>query len=114
MKYYTRNTLNFTVGESAEENWKAILQAKRSHSWVHAEGRPSAHVIIDTDGLFEEDVKYACNLCAEQTKITGNKDQLYIISPVSNIKLGSKTGEILIRDEAKVTYYLSKAREQIK
>lgn len=114
MKFFTRNTINFTVGESAEENWKAILQAKRDHNWVHAEGRPSAHVIIDTDEPFEEDIAYACNLCAEQTKITNNKDQLYVISPVSNIKLGSKPGEVLIRDEAKVTYYLSKAREQTK
>jgi predicted ribosome quality control (RQC) complex YloA/Tae2 family protein len=114
MKFFTRNTVNFIVGESAEENWKAILQAKRNHNWVHAEGRPSAHVIVDTEELFEEDIEYACNLCAKQTKITDNKDQLYVISSISNIKLGSKPGEVLIRNESKVSYYLSKAREHTK
>jgi predicted ribosome quality control (RQC) complex YloA/Tae2 family protein len=114
MKFFTRNTVNFIVGQSAEENWKAILQAKRNHSWVHAEGIPSAHVIMDTDEPFEEDIAYACNLCAEQTKIACNKNQLYVISPISNIKLGSKPGEVIIRDDTKLTYYLSKAREQTK
>lgn len=114
MKFFTRNTINFKVGQSAEENWQAILQAKRNHNWVHADGVPSAHVIIDTDELFQEDIEYACNLCAEQTKIANTKDQLYVISPISNIKLGSKPGEVIIRDEAKLTYYLSKAREHTK
>ena len=114
MKFFTHNNLNFIVGQSAEENWKIILQANRKYTWVHADGIPSAHVIIETDEPFQEDIEYACNLCAEQTKITNNKNQLYILSPVSNIKLGSKPGEVIIRDEAKLNYYLSKAREQTK
>jgi predicted ribosome quality control (RQC) complex YloA/Tae2 family protein len=114
MKTLTRNSINFIVGQSAQENWKIILKSARNYHWVHADGIPSAHVIIETDDPFEEDIAYACNLCAEQTKIANNKNQLYIISPVSNIKLGATPGEVIIRDEAKASYYLSKAREQTK
>jgi hypothetical protein len=107
MKYICHNTINFIVGQSAQENWKAILQAKKTHHWVHADGIPSAHIIIETAEPGTEDIEYACNLCAEQTKITG-KRQLYIISPVSNIKLGAHPGEVVIRDQAKVSHYLLK------
>jgi predicted ribosome quality control (RQC) complex YloA/Tae2 family protein len=109
-----KQSVNFIVSESAEENWKIILQAKRNYYWVHADGRPSAHVIIDTNEPFNEDIKYACNLCAEQTKITNNNDQLYIITQISNIKLGSTPGEVQFRDENKLSYYLRRAREQTK
>ena len=105
MKEYLYNSINFKVGQSAEENWKLILKSARTDQWIHAEGRPSAHVIIEYDDITTDDIKYGCNLCAEQTKIT-TRPVLFQITSVSNLKLGSKPGEVIIRDEAKASYYL--------
>jgi predicted ribosome quality control (RQC) complex YloA/Tae2 family protein len=101
MKKYNYNSIDFIVGQSAEENWKIILQADRSYYWLHADNIPSAHIIICTDKPLKDDYIYACNLCKEQTKI--NKTIEYISTPIRNIKLGSKPGEVYFRDQNKIT-----------
>ena len=53
----------FVVGKSAEENWKIISEADKDHYWIHADGVPSAHIIIEIDVPLKEELEYACELC---------------------------------------------------
>ncbi len=92
------NNIWFVVGQSAEDNWKIILNAHKEYYWVHAENVPSSHIIIEIDSPLEDEIKYACQLCKSQTKKIANSSVKFIITQVKNIKLGSKPGEEYFKD----------------
>ena len=100
MPQYSFNGTNFIVGKDAEDNWKIILEAYKDYYWVHAEGVPSAHVIIEIDEPLQEEFQYACDLCKKHSKIK-NKAVKFVTTQVSNIKLGSKAGEVYFKDNTK-------------
>lgn len=102
MKEYVNDSINFIVGENATDNWKIILAANKFYTWVHADGAPSAHVIIESEDVNEPDIKYACGLCKQHTPKLPNKCR-YVCTLVSNIKLGSKPGEVFFKSD-KLTY----------
>jgi hypothetical protein len=98
MKHFTFNKTPFTLGTSAEDNWSAILKAPKDAFWVHMEGRPSAHVIIHLDvEPTEEELLYAASLIKNQTKSAPPTPQQYVWSPVANLRLGSKVGEVIFK-----------------
>lgn len=88
----------FVVGKSADHNWKIIVDAEKDHYWVHADGIPSSHVIIEIDDPLDAELQYACQLCKTQTKCNATN---YIATQVKNIKLGSKPGEVYFKDTKK-------------
>jgi predicted ribosome quality control (RQC) complex YloA/Tae2 family protein len=94
----------FVVGKSAEENWKIISVADKDYYWIHADGIPSSHVIIEIDEPLEEELVYACKLCKEQTKKIKDIPIKYVITQIKNIKLGSKQGEVYFKDLKKCKY----------
>ncbi len=107
MEFYDENKTKYIVGKSAENNWKIIQGSEKDYYWIHAEGKPSTHVIICIDKPLESEIKYACSLCKEHTKPIKN-----IISPIKyigcyieNIKLGSKPGEVIFKSYDKCTIY---------
>ncbi len=98
MKHYTLNKTPFTLGTSAEDNWAAIRQAPKDAYWVHMEGRASAHVIIHLDvEPTTEELLFAATLIKNQTKSAPQTPQPYVWSPVANLKLGSKPGEVILK-----------------
>jgi predicted ribosome quality control (RQC) complex YloA/Tae2 family protein len=100
MKEHTNNSITFKVGENSQDNWKIILAADRNSWWLHADGHPSAHIIIDTNELLEEDLAYAFSLC--KTYTSKHKIVRYVATQVSNLKLGSKPGEVFFKKDANV------------
>lgn len=96
------NRVTFVVGRSAEENWNIISKADKDYYWVHADSVPSSHIIIEIDQPLPEDIKYACELCRQQTKKIKNSSIKYVYTQVKNIKFGSKPGEVYFRDNSKV------------
>jgi predicted ribosome quality control (RQC) complex YloA/Tae2 family protein len=91
----------FVIGKSAEDNWKIILQADKEYYWVHANNLPSAHIIIEIDMPTKEEFEYARQLCLNQTKKLNNTTK-FITTQISNIKLGSKPGEVYFKDNTKI------------
>jgi predicted ribosome quality control (RQC) complex YloA/Tae2 family protein len=108
MKLVNYNAITYKVGQSAEENWSLVQHADKSHYWVHLDGKPSCHVIIEMDMPIEAELQYAGQLCLAQTY----KDKpapakcVFVSTPVRNLKLGSKPGEVLFRKEDQVTYFV--------
>ena len=92
----------YQVGTSAEENWRIILAAEKDHYWVHLEGQPSAHVIIEIDKPTDDELRYAGELCKQQTFKTVKQlaaPARCVSTVVHNIKLGSKAGEVYFKSE---------------
>ena len=96
----------FKVGRNAAENWKLIQAADRAFYWLHMDGgRPSAHVIIEIDcEPTAAELQHAAKLCIAQTK-TPCRD--FVWARVSDVRLGSKPGKVVIKNESKFTYNLS-------
>lgn len=94
----------FVVGKSAEENWKIISEADKDYYWVHADGVPSSHIIIEVDVPLTEELKYACELCRLQTKKIKNSSVKFVATQVKNIKFGSKPGEVYFKDNTKLLF----------
>ncbi len=88
----------FVIGKFAQDNWKIILEADKEHYWVHAEGVPSSHIIIEIDDPIESEIQYACQLCKLQSKKVKDTSTKFIITQVKNVKLGSTPGEVVIKD----------------
>ncbi len=107
MEYIQDNT-KYIVGKSAENNWKIIADADKSYYWIHANNIPSTHVIIciDVEPLKSE-IEYACSLCKKHTKAISStiKTIDYIGTQISNIKLGSKQGEVTFKNYNKCQIY---------
>jgi predicted ribosome quality control (RQC) complex YloA/Tae2 family protein len=91
----------FVVGKSADDNWKIILEADKDYYWVHADGAPSSHIIIEIDEPLDDELRYACELCCTQTKKLNKSSIKFITTKVKNIKLGSKPGEVYFKDNTK-------------
>jgi predicted ribosome quality control (RQC) complex YloA/Tae2 family protein len=92
----------FVVGKSAEENWKIISEAYKDYYWVHADGVPSAHIIIEIDDPLDEEIQYACKLCKAHSKKIKNSSAKFVVTQVKNLKFGSKPGEVIFKDNSKV------------
>jgi predicted ribosome quality control (RQC) complex YloA/Tae2 family protein len=95
------NKTSFVIGRSAEENWKIISEADKEFHWVHAEGIPSSHIIIEIDEPLDIELQFACKLCHNRTKMKDSSFK-FITTQVKNLKLGSKPGEVYFRDISKV------------
>ena len=100
MRKHTQNSINFQVGENAQENWKLILGADKNSWWLHADSCPSTHIIIESDVVYPDDIDYAFSLCKIYTK--NHKVNDYVLTQISNIKLGSKPGEVRFKHTNKV------------
>jgi predicted ribosome quality control (RQC) complex YloA/Tae2 family protein len=94
----------FVVGKSAEENWRIILDADKDYYWIHADGIPSAHIIIEIDDPLPEELQYACSLCRLQTKKLKDSSVKFVGTQVKNIKFGSKPGEVYFKDISKLIF----------
>jgi predicted ribosome quality control (RQC) complex YloA/Tae2 family protein len=86
----------FKVGRNAAENWKLIQAANQSYYWLHMDGgQPSSHIIIEIDcEPTPAELRHAAKLCIAQTK-TSCKN--FVWTQIKDVKLGSKTGEVILK-----------------
>ena len=105
MKTYVYNAITFKVGTNASENWSLISAANKDDYWVHLDGVPSAHVIIEMDQPLQDELNYAAQLCKEQTKFPVDKVMACVATPIKNLKLGSKPGEVVFKSARDTTTF---------
>jgi predicted ribosome quality control (RQC) complex YloA/Tae2 family protein len=103
----------FVVGKSAEENWKIISEADKDYYWVHADGIPSSHIIIEIDVPLVDELQYACELCRLQTKKMKDSSVKFVATQVKNIKFGSKPGEVYFKDNKNLIFIENKPTQTI-
>ena len=95
MKSYAYKGLTIRVGCNAEENWK-LLATNRKYTWVHLDGAPSAHAILELEEEPSSDeLEFARACILAQTKKASPKATI-IYAKVGRCKRGSKPGEVII------------------
>lgn len=84
------------VGQDKHDNWRLMDDADPADIWFHANGSPSAHVILRApeSGVVPMSI---VRFCAEKTKCL---DVVYTL--VANIRKGRHIGEAVILDTKKV------------
>lgn len=92
----------YVIGKDAQDNWNLFRKAKQTDWWFHLDKFPSAH------GFCSEINKNIVNEIALIIKMTSKAKNLnntqVIYTQKSNLKLGSKVGEIIIRSHKKCRY----------
>lgn len=104
MKQFTFENTTFKVGATAQENWAIIAAANKDFYWLHLEGCPSAHIIIEIDVLpTKQEIQYALELARNATPKAPMKAGI-VWTQVSNIRFGSKPGEVHFKNNKSVYY----------
>ena len=96
VKVTTFKGTTFRLGQNANENWSLIASAHKDYYWLHLEGVPSAHVIIEIDvEPTVQEIEYAVAAIRAQTPKAPVKAG-YVMAKVRNLKFGSKPGSVII------------------
>jgi hypothetical protein len=97
MLFYSLGTLSFRVGTSAADNWFMISCAEKDHWWVHLDGCPSAHAIIETEVIpTAEELHYARQRILERTP-KAPRESRCIYARVKDVERGSYVGEVTVK-----------------
>jgi hypothetical protein len=80
------------VGQNKHDNWNCIVNSDPNDVWFHANGAPSAHVILRSPGNDEIPMSII-RFCASKID---NPDVIY--TSISNIRKGRHVGEVVILD----------------
>jgi hypothetical protein len=110
MKVFVEKFTPYHVGTSAEDNWELIRRSDKESYWVHADGEPSAHVVIALDIVpLQAELDYAAFLvkqhCGAKPKLLNATKKRFVACPVGNLKLGSKPGEVIFKSQLPLIYF---------
>lgn len=106
MKTLQAGDFTVLVGESAQENWDLIDQARKQGWFFHLTDFPSPYVVLEC-GKVEPNahIKLRCaELCVEHSKQRNSGKVKVDVTPVSNVKVDKKDmlGECDYKNEGKV------------
>ena len=100
MKQFIFEKTTFKVGTSAQENWAIITAANKDFYWLHLEGCPSAHIIIEIDvEPTKQEIQFATQLARDATPKAPPHAGI-VWTQVANIRLGSKPGEVYFKNNS--------------
>jgi len=93
------------VGQNKHENWRLIDDADPDDFWFHANGSPSAHVLLyaPENGIVPLSI---ITFCSEKTC---HRDVIY--TNISNIRKGKHIGEAIIIDQQLLRRNVMKRKE---
>lgn len=89
------------IGKNKENNWKIFDEASNTDLWFHLDKFPSCYVILK-DNFTKENIYKAAEQCKLNTKYRNLRDLSIIYTPKSNLKKGTSTGEVIIKNNKKV------------
>ena len=101
VKTFEKDNIKIFVGENAEENWE-LIDLDENYLWFHLNSFPSCHVIIEHEDPDEELIKYAAQLCKENTKYKNLKDLKICYTFCKNLIKAEKIGSVFYKSKRKV------------
>lgn len=105
-------TITFTVGANAQENFDIIDAAEETDLWFHVDGEPSCHVVAsipNSKKYNHKEVAYiakqgAC-VCKQYSKYASQKKLPIIYSKIIDItKSPTQIGTVITNSNAKIIY----------
>jgi hypothetical protein len=95
-KRFEKAGTTYILGLNAEDNWRILAAADKSWWWVHLEGAPSAHVIIEIDvEPLQDELDFAKELILNQTPKAPRLSNI-VYAEVRRLRRGTKVGEVVI------------------
>ena len=118
MKSLILEDTTILLGENAKENWllanpNSTLYEKYTDKdtkaieqfiWLHLAKFPSGHGIILSDNVSHKLLKTAGIFCAQNTKYRNLQHLKISFTPLKNINLGEKCGEVFFTSNRKVSH----------
>ena len=98
--------LNIFIGESAQDNFHIINQARQYDLWFHVKNVASCHVILQLPTSKSKISKQTLNRCKElciENSLKANDDSDVIYSTIKHIKKGEKLGSVYTKGSRTVT-----------
>lgn len=118
-KYVGTNCeIKIRVGESAQENWDIINDAKHIKGggnwvWIHLDKMPSPHVIVQANPNDKKQkvdaikaIHYGAELCKNNSKSKNIPKVTIVWTLVKDIKKGNKPGEAILPSNSKCNYFV--------
>lgn len=105
--FITSNNISIILGQNDVENWKIISDYKKineNYIWMHLDSYPSGHIIILSEIIDNELLKYAGNICKDNTKYRNIPNLKLCYTKLSNIKKGDKAGEVYFKQNKLVNF----------
>ena len=110
MKIKEFNNVKFILGETAEENWNILDEAKKENEyyiWFHLNSFPSGYVIMystltDLTDNVNEYLLFASNLCKNNTKYRNLYDIKICYSILKKLEKTKNVGEIIVRGKKNI------------
>jgi predicted ribosome quality control (RQC) complex YloA/Tae2 family protein len=105
-------TITYTVGTNAQDNFDIIDAANGSDLWFHVDNLPSCHVVAsipNTEKYNHKEIAYiakqgAC-ICKQYSKYASQKKLPIIYSKISDItKSTTQVGTVITNSTAKIIY----------
>ena len=106
MKTFLIDNITIKLGESAKENWDLAFSSNNEYIWVHLASFPSAHIIIENECPETNIINQAGQLCKAHSKYRNLKNVKMSVTTCSNLKRGSKPGEVYFKSNRKVKEYV--------
>ena len=88
------NFVLYRLGENAKDNHQIISDADPEDWWVHIDGQPSAHCIIEKIDIEIIDIHFASDLIRESSKYKNQKNLRFCYLKVKNLKKTKNPGEV--------------------
>ena len=106
MKTFSIDDITIKLGENAKENWELAFNSNGEYIWVHLASFPSSHVIIENNFPETSIINQAGQLCKTHSKYRNLKNVKMSVTTCSNLKRGTKPGEVYFKSNKKVKEYI--------
>lgn len=109
MKDFKYQNVNILLGQNSKENQQLIISCTNSnYVWLHLNSFPSGHILIECENVDNEILQYAGKICLSHTKYKNQINIKCCYTPISNVILTEKKGEVEFKSNRKVKYLIVK------
>lgn len=102
MKEFIIDNVVFMRGENAIENWQMLETEDPEHFFFHLSSFPSCYVSMRYATSTKELLIIGSNICKDGTKFKNISNLKVDICKFSNLRKGSKVGEVIYRSNRQI------------
>lgn len=104
--YEYNSNINYKLGKNKHENWEIIKLSESNDLWFHLNSFPSGHLVLNYNNISKKNIKISSQIVKDNSKYKTIPNVKVVYCPISNIKFGSKIGEVIIKSSKKCKYII--------
>lgn len=102
MKNILYNNKQIIIGQNSKENWNILDEYSSNAYWFHLKSFSSCFVIVNSEDIDNDIIKYAADLCKQNTKYKNVPNIKVSYTNTSNIKKADVEGSVYFKSNKKV------------